>query len=415
MRSIRDFLVSRAGSLPMVFAVAFPALVGCVGLAVDYAKANQAKSALQSALDSTALAMAKEAPKRTEAELLTLGNYYFAALMLQNGHLTHGAVSLKKSEKQVTLNVTGTVDTNFAGIFGKPQLDIAIKAASAYGTKKIEVALVLDNTGSMAASNKIGELKKASHTLITMLSAASTNPDQVRIAIVPYTTRVNLGGSYRNEPWLTNTPTGSFMPGYNRPATRAAWGGCVADRDNPQNRSTAAANPVLPQTLYPMVNCTDGVAMAQPLTSDWALLKTRIDAMGASGMTNITLGAQWGFEMLSGSQPFNQTTSDPDVERFMILLTDGDNTQDRWGAWDQARMDGDTRAMCDAIAERGVPEAAKVHRIKLYTVLVINGNETLLRNCASSPSMFKKVNQASELEAVFKKIADDIGTIRLTM
>ena len=99
----------------------------------------------------------------------------------------------------------------------------------------------------------------------------------------------------------------------------------------------------------------------------------------------------------------------------MILLTDGNTTQDRWGAWQQARMDGDTRAMCDAITERGTPEAAKQHRIKLYTVLVIDGNETLLRNCASSPANYYKVNQASQLETVFKKIAEDIGTIRLTM
>jgi hypothetical protein len=78
-------------------------------------------------------------------------------------------------------------------------------------------------------------------------------------------------------------------------------------------------------------------------------------------------------------------------------------------------MNTDTRAMCDAITERGVPEAAKVHRIKLYTVLVISGNENLLRSCATNPSMYIKVNQASQLEAVFKKIADEIGTIRLTM
>jgi len=415
MRAIREFLSNKRGAVSMVFALSLIPILGGVGLAVDYARANQAKAALQAALDSTALAMAKQAPKNSQANLSLMGNYYFAALMLQNNEITYSAIDLVKNPKNVTLRVTGTVKTSFAGMFGWKDFDVALTSASAYGTKKIEVALVLDNTGSMAASNKIGELKKASHALITMLSAASTTPDQVRVAIVPYTTRVNLGAGYRDEPWLTNTPTGTFMGGYNRPATRAAWGGCVADRDAPHNAATGAVSISMPKTLYPMVNCTDGVAMAQPLTSNWALLKGRIDAMSANGMTNITLGAQWGFEMLSGAAPFSQTSADPDVERFMILLTDGDNTQDRWGAWNQSRMDGDTKAMCDAITERGVPEAAKLHRIKLYTVLVIDGNENLLRSCASNPSMFKKVNQASELEAVFRKIADDIGTIRLTM
>jgi hypothetical protein len=132
-------------------------------------------------------------------------------------------------------------------------------------------------------------------------------------------------------------------------------------------------------------------------------------------MTKITLGAQWGFEKLSGAAPFSETSGTTDTERFMILLTDGENTQDRWGAWDTNRMDKDTKAMCDHIVERGVTESAKIHRIRLYTVLVIAGNESLLKSCASSPKDYFKVNVASELETVFRKIADEIGQVRLTM
>ncbi len=83
-----------------------------------------------------------------------------------------------------------------------------MKAASAYGTRKIEVALVLDNTGSMASANKINELKKASKSLISILETASVEAGQIRISIVPYhTTRVKLSTSYRFDNWLTNTPT----------------------------------------------------------------------------------------------------------------------------------------------------------------------------------------------------------------
>ena len=415
MRLIREFSGNRQGGVAMVFAIALIPFMGTVGIAVDYARAGQAKAAIQGALDSTAIAMAKQAPRTTEAALASMGNYYFAALMLKEAELAHSTVDVRKTDKLVTLKVRATMKTSLAGLFGFPEWDIDVKAASAYGTRKIEVALVLDNTGSMASANKIGELKKASHTLITMLSAAAVQPDQIKVAIVPYTTRVNLGTGYRDEPWLTNTPTGTLISDYKVPATRAAWQGCVADRDAPHNRSVTATSIPMPQTLYPMVNCTDGVAAVQPLTNNWSVLRSRIDAMHANGMTNIALGAQWGFEMLSGAAPFTETVGTGDVERFMILLTDGDNTQDRWGVWQQARMDTDTRAMCDAITERGVAEASKVHRIRLYTVLVIAGNENLLKSCATNPSMFKKVNQASELEAVFKQIADDIGTIRLTM
>ena len=192
-------------------------------------------------------------------------------------------------------------------------------------------------------------------------------------------------------------------------------GDFVADRDTGYN---AAANPVsvpVVKSLYPMMNCVDGLTQAMPLTSNWSNLHARIDTMNASGMTNITLGAQWGYEMLSNNAPFTQASTADNVERFMILLTDGQNTQDRWGAYDETRMNKDTKAMCDAITERGVAESAKKLKITLYTVLVIDGNEPLLKSCASSPDKYSKVNKASELEAVFKKIAEDIGQIRLTM
>lgn len=415
MSLFQKFSTDHRGSVPVIFAFALFPLVGVSGLAVDYARATQARSLLQSAADSTVLMLARQAPKNDQAALAALASPYFAAVFNKDSGLAQGALGVTKGTKVVTLTAQGTVKTTFGTLFGWSEWPISVAAASAYGTKKIEVALVLDNTGSMASSNKIGELKKASKTLVSILQDATTEPGQVKIAIVPYTTRVNLGASYRNETWLTNTPTGTFMSGYNLPATRAAWGGCVADRDAPHNRADSAVSVPVPQTLYPMVNCVDGLAQAQPLTDNWGLLNTRIDSMKASGMTNITLGAQWGFEMLSRNAPFSEATADPDVERFMILLTDGDNTQDRWGSWDVARMDKDTKSMCDAITERGVAEAAKVHRIRLYTVLVIAGNESLLKSCATKPEMFYKVNAASQLESVFKAIASEIGQVRLTM
>lgn len=414
MRQFASFQKNTKGSVSYIFALSLIPLLGSVGLAVDYSRAHQAKAALQGALDSTALMLAKEAAKKTQAQLQTMGDTYFAALMGKETDITRGALSVKKSDKNVVLSTSGIVGTHFAHLFGWSNWDIAVKAASAYGSKKLEIALVLDNTGSMQSSNKIGELKKATHTLLNILEASANTPDQIKIAMVPYTTRVKLGATYRNEAWLTPTPTGSFISGYSRLA-RANWQGCVADRDKGYNNTLAPVSLGVGQSLYPMVECTDGVAESQPLTSNFATLRARTNAMHANGMTNITLGASWGYEMLSGAAPFSEASSGSDVERFMVLLTDGQNTQDRWGVWDENRMNKDTQAVCDAIVERGVPDASKKLKIKLYTILVIDGNPGLLRNCASDPSMFFKVDQASQLEGVFKKIADDIGTIRLTM
>ncbi|MFN3672693.1 MAG: pilus assembly protein, partial [Bosea sp. (in: a-proteobacteria)] len=58
---------------------------------------------------------------------------------------------------------------------------------------------------------------------------------------------------------------------------------------------------------------------------------------------------------------------------------------------------------------------AKAAGIQIYTIRVINGDANLLRNCASSPSMYYDVQNASQLSPVFKKIAAEIASVRLTM
>ena len=44
---------------------------------------------------------------------------------------------------------------------------------------------------------------------------------------------------------------------------------------------------------------------------------------------------------------------------------------------------------------------------------VIDGDATLLRNCATKPSMYYNVNQASQLNSVFSSIAQNLANLRL--
>jgi hypothetical protein len=44
---------------------------------------------------------------------------------------------------------------------------------------------------------------------------------------------------------------------------------------------------------------------------------------------------------------------------------------------------------------------------------VINGNGTLLKNCASNPSMYFDVQQASQLNGVFTSIAQNLANLRI--
>ena len=140
-----------------------------------------------------------------------------------------------------------------------------------------------------------------------------------------------------------------------------------------------------------------------PLSYDWTALNAKIDAMTPTGNTNVTIGLAWGFQLISPVAPFNASPPASDLDKVIIILTDGENTQNRWTS-SSSSIDSRTSKVCENI---------KANNIKLYTVRVIDGNGTLLKNCATKPSMYYDVDQAIELTSVFGSIAQNLANLRI--
>jgi len=85
------------------------------------------------------------------------------------------------------------------------------------------------------------------------------------------------------------------------------------------------------------------------------------------------------------------------------MLTDGDNAQNRWTSSGRS-IDARTTKACDNI---------KVANIRIYTVRVINGDAELLQGCATNPTMYFDVQQASQLNSVFSSIAQNLANLRI--
>src|SRR5262245_66684201 len=83
LRTARAFRAARGGNITITFALAIVPIVGLVGAAVDYSRANSTRAALQSALDSAALMLSKEAPGLTETQRNEKASAYFNALVNQ--------------------------------------------------------------------------------------------------------------------------------------------------------------------------------------------------------------------------------------------------------------------------------------------------------------------------------------------
>jgi hypothetical protein len=112
---------------------------------------------------------------------------------------------------------------------------------------------------------------------------------------------------------------------------------------------------------------------------------------------------QMAWQTLSPVAPFNAPAPAPDLDKVIILLTDGQNTQNRWST-STSSIDTRTQAACTN---------AKAANIKVYTVRVIDGNASLLQSCATKPDMYFNVQQASQLNAVFSAIAQNLANLRI--
>lgn len=188
------------------------------------------------------------------------------------------------------------------------------------------------------------------------------------------------------------------------------WSGCLIDRTQPYDVQNDAPIAGLPATLYPKGNCTVGTLLAaRGLSPMLTSLSTIVDGMQPSGATNLTIGVQWGMEALTASSPF--VGSSTASKKFMVLMTDGLNTQNRW--WGDGTANSPNRDKIDA-RTRLACDNAKRAGITVYTINLVQGNATLLSYCATDPTKYFAVSTASQLSDTFLQIATLIKRVRLT-
>ena len=406
------FVHDRRASVVPIFAFAMIPILALTGTAVDYSRANSARTAVQAALDATALTLSKEAVGMDETTLRAKATSYFQSnfsnVEAKNVIVTPAFTTPQSGSFALVVTANATVDLHFMTAFGQHSLPISATAEVKWGIKRLELALVLDNTGSMASSNKMTNLKTASHTLLTTMKNAAKKLGDVKVSIIPFDVTVKPGNGFKNEFWIDFNQND---------ISKNSWEGCVQDRDrnangvgvNHNTKDTAPVNGD-DHTYFPAVQCGSLVSM-MPLTdvydpTGFTNLNNKIDAMTPAGNTNTTIGLVWGWHSLTSNLPLPEGSAlAPDLDKVIIMLTDGDNTEDRWSTT-QSQIDARMQATCDNIRN--------TTNIRVYTVRVINGNADLLRNCATNPNMYYNVQQASELNSVFTSIAQNLANLRIS-
>jgi len=479
-RRWREFLANRRGNIAMIFALSLIPLTLAAGAGLDYARAVIVRSAMSRALDAAALAVGAS-PGLSQSAMQTLAQQYFNAnFTLDSSYGTPGALAVTVANQSIGISVNDQMPTALLRMVGINSMSVDSSTTVVWGQLKIWVSLVLDNTGSMCASDsnpnagspcpnpssgsKIASLKTATLSLLTMLQGASSNPGDVQVAIVPFVKDVNVGTGNVNASWLDwtdwNAANGSCnisgmtsqascqvngtwttgwlgggscnIPGYSSkttcqkavgtwtPANHNSWNGCVMDRgsdsgpDTTYNYDVMNSSPVSGRmsSMFPPEQYAYCPLSLVGLSYNWTSLSNTVNAMVAGGSTNQTIGLVWGWHALSQGDPMDAPALPSGTARYIIILSDGLNTQDRWygnGSSQSTQVDARMGLVCSN---------AKAAGIVIYAVYVdiggTQGNSSVLQNCASDSSKYFDLTSAGQITNTFAAIGQQITNLRVS-
>jgi Flp pilus assembly protein TadG len=432
---IKKLRCCNRGNVVITFALTLFPIVMAVGAAVDYSRANSDRSAMQAAADATALMLSKTASTMTTAQIQQQATSYFNALFTRP-EVINVAVTptyTTSNGSQIVVNASGQVPTSVMKAAGFSTLTISVTSTVKWGNTRLRVALVLDNTGSMADNNKINALKTATNNLLSQLQSAAVNNGDVYVSIIPFVKDVNVDPVNYNALWIDWTDWDAVNGTCSRsrytdkdsctsngktwtPANHNTWNGCVTDRGlsngpSPLSTDTNVTVPVpgVIDTLLPAEQYGSCPQALMPLSYNWSAMTTLVNNMSPGGNTNQAIGLALGWMSLVGGGPFPAPPlKDPNYtyQDVIILLTDGLNTQDRWYS-NQSQIDTRQAMTCANV---------KAAKITLYAVQVNTGGDptsTLLQNCATDTNKFFLLTSANQIVTTFNQIGTALSNLRV--
>jgi Flp pilus assembly protein TadG len=285
-RLIASVCSNRRGGVTVPFALALAPLTMLSVAAVDFNRGVTARAELQDALDAAALSVGRS-NATDPAAVQQLG----VAALSANLRLPADTTLLAD---RTEFNLVGTeihararaqVKPLITSMFTGEKLNVAVVTHVRRGGEKLEIALVLDNTGSMSGS-KLSLLKTAANNFVDTMAQASAqaiDTDTVKISLVPFSATVNVGSTYTNGTWLDQNGASpindeiftkaSGTQHANRLSLFASmhqtWGGCVESRKMPYDIQDTAPTTATPATLFTPYFAPDESSASSSFKNDY--------------------------------------------------------------------------------------------------------------------------------------------------
>jgi len=190
------FRKDERGVFGVIFGIIAVVLVTLAGCVVDFSYMQTIRSRAQNALDASALALQAKMSTLTDDEIKTQAQALLTE-RLADSTITSEILSVTSNDAAGTLNLKAhiRVPTIFVQLVGVRNLDASLVSEVTQNSSNLEVAIALDNTGSMGGT-KIQNLIDATKTLIGLLvkdQQPPAAPTYSKMALVPYSYGVNVG------------------------------------------------------------------------------------------------------------------------------------------------------------------------------------------------------------------------------
>lgn len=465
IRPVSTFLADQRGNAALMTAFGMLSMLGFAGLAVDGFTALMLKERLQDASDAAAFAAAKvmiQGDPAGDGRRLFDANFGTGYV---GASVTGMTVSIA-GEDVVRVDAAAEFPTQFMRFLGRDTLTVHAHSGVLRTNRSAELALVMDNTGSMRAGGKIGAMKAAAHDLVGILFGDEQLRQDLWVSVVPYSATVNIGNAHTG--WLQPSDRVFTNPGS---FGTTVWKGCVTARGNgrDQDDTPPASSPFGSffwaadvDNLWPAIderneaenngtgpNLGCGPAIT-PLTRERAVVTAAVDEMQPwhRGGTLGNLGLAWGWRTISprwtglwgdGELAALPTGyDDPVIDKIVVMMTDGENQFYDWpnhtpnnGAGPKGSdktaygrlhefMPGASRSQARAEIDRRFAKTCQDMKdlgIEVYTITFgsapDNGTQQLYRGCATDDGHYFHSPTNATLAEAFRSIGQQLSSLRL--
>ncbi len=452
-RCFGRFLNNESGNFSILLGVVISALLLTTGATVDYIDGTNAQQRLQNFADRALI----DAVASSEDDRSELKKRIRLSLAEDIPTAEVDVQFFGPDNKNVRVSAKYQKDLLIMGAFGFEPIDVTALAEAVIPTDgfKLNLALALDTTLSMADFGRIDDLKIAATELVDTVSRSAVNPGDVKVSMVPFSEYVRIDESNRGASWLEiqpeiplsytvldedksvncvsssgeNSATVCQVSVYKTITEPTRWEGCMGSRKDGAHLYPEYGGKLLQGTSHSS-NCHGGYNAMMPLTENFPKIKDAIDSLETIGNTYIPAGIMWAWRTLDYRLPFDEAkfSNQQETRNVLLLMTDGTNSVTlngeradfngiyHWNNLTADRIEDDkieankiTLEICDSIKHAGIEIITIPHEV--------NDSDTLdiLKSCASSESFFIPTFSGDELKEAFRNVGTNLAVkARLT-